>query len=192
MTTSFCLRVGTLKHLARVLVSSFLIATLAARATVEPGMAQPATPSNTLLQQYLADYAHFGFNQATQNLAYNAGQFFNGGTVVSVLGTGRFVSGTTDTLLATDCGKIIFYTSSSPVTVTIPAAIVLASPTTCVIAITQSGTAKVSVNGSAVSAASLVSANSYTGTSGTSGAIIDLVLISVSGTATAYLTGTGS
>lgn len=116
----------------------------------------------------------------------------SGGTVVSVYGTSNVQSGTTYTTIATDCGKTLIFTSNSAVTVTIAASIVPASGTVCIIAVIQAGSAKVSVNGSAVSAASLVSANSYTGTSGTAGAIIDLTLTTVSSTATAYLSGTGS
>ena len=75
---------------------------------------------------------------------------------------------------------------------TIAASIVPASGTACVIGVIQGASTKVSVNGSAVSAASLVSSHSYTGTSGTIGSVIDLILTTVSSTATAYLTGDGS
>lgn len=115
-----------------------------------------------------------------------------GAAVGTILGTSNVQSGTTYTIAATDCGKTLIFTSNSSVTVTIPASIVPASITTCVIAVIQAGTAKVSVNGTAVSAASLVSPNSYTGTSGTAGAIIDLTLTNVASVATAYLSGTGS
>lgn len=100
---------------------------------------------------------------------------------------------TTCTLLATDCGTtVIFANGSSAVTVTIPASIVPASGTSCIITVIEGGTAKVSVNGSAVSAASLVSASSYTGTRAAAGAAITLTLATVASTATAYLTGDGS
>lgn len=116
----------------------------------------------------------------------------SGGTVTSVYGTISVKSGTTYTAAGTDCGTTLLFTSNSPVTVTLPSSIAPLSGVGCIIAVIQGGTAKVSVNGSAVSPASLVSANSYTGTSGTSGAIVDLVLTTVASTATAYLTGTGS
>lgn len=113
----------------------------------------------------------------------------NAGTVY---GTSDVQSGTTYTLLAADCGKPTFFTSNSAVTVTIPASIVPASGTTCIISVTQSGTAKISVNGTAVSAATLISADGFTGTAGIKGATVDLVLTTVGGTATAYLSGQGS
>lgn len=112
--------------------------------------------------------------------------------VGSVYGTSRVQGGTTDTLGPSDCGKTVFYTNSSGTTVTIPAVIVPASGLVCVVAVVQGGSSKVSVNGSTVAAASLVSSNSYTGTSGTQGAIIDLTLTTVQGVRTAYLTGAGS
>lgn len=61
-----------------------------------------------------------------------------------------------------DCGTVIKFTSNSAVTVTIPATLAVG----CQVAIEQGGTAKVSVNGTAVTAATLHSAHSYTGTSG--------------------------
>ena len=115
-----------------------------------------------------------------------------GTTVPNVNGTSRTVSGITDTLLSTDCGKEIIYTSASAVTVTIPQSIVPAAGTTCDIDILQFGAGKVSVNGSAVTPATLVSAHSYTATQGTAGAIIGLNLTTVSATAYAFLTGDGS
>lgn len=114
------------------------------------------------------------------------------GAAQTVSGTGNVQSGTTYTIAASDCGKTLVFTSNSAVTVTTPASIVPVAGVVCTIAIVQAGTAKVSVNGSAVTAATLVSANSYTGTSGTAGAIINLVLTTVGATTTAYLVGTGS
>jgi len=61
-----------------------------------------------------------------------------------------------------------------------------------VIAVNQSGAGKVSVNGTAVSAATLVSGHAYTATSGTAGAEIALRLTTIGATATATLTGDGS
>ena len=113
-------------------------------------------------------------------------------TVSAVNGATDVQSGTTYTLVASDCGKTAIFTSSSAVTVTIPASIVPASGTSCIITVIQAGSAKVSVNGSAVTPATLVSANSYTGTSGTAGSIITLTLTTVSATTTAYLGGNGS
>jgi hypothetical protein len=112
--------------------------------------------------------------------------------VIQRLGIGKTIAGATYTTAIGDCGTTLLFTSNSPVTVTIAASLVPPVGATCIIAVAQGGTAKVSVNGSAVSAATLVSANSYTGTSGTAGAIIDLTLTTVGSTPTAYLTGTGS
>jgi hypothetical protein len=99
---------------------------------------------------------------------------------------------TTYSFAATDCGTEVIFTNSSPVTATIPASIVPAAGTGCVIAVNQSGSGKVSVNGSAVTPATLVSAHSYTATSGTAGSEIALRLTTIGGTATATLTGDGS
>jgi hypothetical protein len=72
-------------------------------------------------------------------------------------------SGTTYTLSATDCGTEINFTSNSAVTVTIPATL----PIGCSVAALQVGTAKVSVNGSAVTPATLQTyGGSATGTAG--------------------------
>lgn len=108
------------------------------------------------------------------------------------LGAGRTSSATTDTLAASDCGTTVFYTSNSAVTVTIPASIVPANNIVCYMNIAQMGTAKVSVNGSAVTPATLVSELGFTGTSGTQYAIIGLTLSTVSSVTLADLTGSGS
>lgn len=131
---------------------------------------------------------------ATASVAqYQPGGGILPGTIIpSIKGTSRTVSGTTDTLLATDCGTEVIYTSASAVTVTIPQSIVPAAGTTCDIDILQFGAGKVSVNGSAVTPATLVSAHSYTATQGTAGAVIGLNLTTVSATAYAFLTGDGS
>jgi len=113
-------------------------------------------------------------------------------TFGTVLGTSNPQSGTTYTLASTDCGKTLFFTNAGAVTVTIAASIAPAAGTTCNMVIVQGGASKVSVNGSAVSAASLVSSHSYTGTNGTLGSTIGIILTTVSATATAYLTGDGS
>lgn len=113
-------------------------------------------------------------------------------TFATVNGGVNVQSGTTYTTVATDCGKTLLFTSNSAVSVTIAASIVPASGTACVIGVLQGGTAKVSVNGSAVSAATLISAHSYTGTSGTAGSEIGLTLTTVSAATDAFLTGDGS
>lgn len=113
-------------------------------------------------------------------------------TVATVNGAGNPQTGTTYTLASTDCGKTLPFTSSSAVTVTVPASIVPASGTTCIITVAQTGSAKVSVNGTAVTAATLESAHSYTGTSGTQWSVIQLTLTTVSSTTVAILTGDGS
>lgn len=100
--------------------------------------------------------------------------------------------GTTYTFAATDCGTEVIFTSGSAVTATIPASIVPAAGTNCYIAINQSGTAKVSVNGSAVTPATLVSAGGYTGSSGTAGSMIAIRLTTISAVTTATLMGDGS
>jgi hypothetical protein len=97
------------------------------------------------------------------------------------------------TFVAGDCGKTVLVgNGSTAVTETIPAAIAPAAGTTCIISVIQGGTAKVSVAGSAVPAAALIAAHSYTGTSGAQGSNITLTLTTVNSTATAYLTGDGS
>jgi hypothetical protein len=127
---------------------------------------------------------------ATLNLshsnAWTATQTFAG-----VLGGTDTQSGTTYTLVAGDCGKTVVFTSATAVTVTIPASIVPASGTACAIAIFQSGAGQVAVNGTAVSAATLVSAHSYTKTFGQN-AMIGLTLTTVGATATAVLSGDGA
>jgi hypothetical protein len=106
--------------------------------------------------------------------------------------SGTLVSGTTYTFVAADCGTTVVFTSGSAVTATIAASIVPTFPVSCSIGVLQAGSAKVSVNGTAVSAATLVSDGGYTGTSGTAGNQIGLLLLTVSGTAKAFLSGAGS
>ena len=127
-------------------------------------------------------------NVAELNLAqsWTAAQTFG-----AVLGTSNPQSGTTYTIASTDCGKTLLFTGTSPV-VTIAASVAPAAGTTCNMVIIQGGSTKVSVNGTAVSAASLVSSHSYTGTNGTIGSTIGIILTTLSSTATAYLTGDGS
>lgn len=117
--------------------------------------------------------------------------FTGANTFAEVLGTENDQSGTTYTLQASDCGKTVAFSNSSAVTVTIAASIVPSAGTTCSIAIRQDGTGQVAVNGTAVSAATLVSAHSYTKTFGIH-AVIGLELTTISATATAVLTGDGA
>ena len=110
-------------------------------------------------------------------------------TFAEVLGSVAPRAGTTDTLAATDCGTEVVYSSSSAVTVTIPNTL----PAGCNISVQQIGTAKVSVNGSAVTPATLRSPHSYTGTNGQYTVIGINVYSNVGGTsALATLTGDGS
>jgi hypothetical protein len=112
-------------------------------------------------------------------------------TVATVEGAERTVTaGSTDTLLSTDCGKTVLYNNAA-YTVTIPAAIVPPAGTSCQIDIVTDTANKVTVTGTAVSAATLVSADSYTGTRNLAGAGISLKLIN-DGAAKAYLFGFGS
>lgn len=106
--------------------------------------------------------------------------------------SGSLITGTTYTTASADCGTQLVFTSSSAVTVTIASSIVPAFPEVCNIGIRQSGTGKVSVNGTAVTAATLVSDAGYTATSGTAGNYISLTLMTISGTAKAFLDGPGS
>lgn len=110
-------------------------------------------------------------------------------TFSEVLGTVTSQSGTTYTFATTDCGTEVSFTNSSAITATIPATL----PVGCNIAVLQAGTAKVSVNGSAVTPATLQGAHSYTGTSA-QWAIIGLNIYANSGgsSAVAILTGDGS
>lgn len=110
-------------------------------------------------------------------------------TFTSVLGTVTTQSGTTYTFASTDCGTEVTFTNSGAVTATIPATL----PVGCNISVLQAGASKVSVNGSAVAAATLHSAHSYTGTSA-QWAIIGVNIEANSGgsSAIAILTGDGS
>lgn len=120
-----------------------------------------------------------------------AGAWTAAQTFAAVLGGENDQSGTTYTLAATDCGKTVAISNASAITVTIAASIVPAAGTTCNIAIRQDGAGQISVTGSAVTAATLVSAHSYTKTFGIH-AIIGLELTTIGATATAVLTGDGA
>ena len=135
------------------------------------GVAQPATVGT--------DYAAPG---TAQN--WSAAQTFT-----EVLGTVTAQSGTTYTFAATDCGTEVDFTNGSAITATIPATL----PAGCNISVLQVGAGKVSVNGSAVTPATLHSAHSYTGTSA-QWAIVGINIYANSGgsSAIAILTGDGS
>ena len=114
-------------------------------------------------------------------------------TFATVLGSGSNPTTTPYTFLPTDCGQtVLVANAATAVTETIPAAIAPPAGKFCNIVVIQGGTAKVSVNGTATGAAVLISADSFTGTSGAQGAAIGIALTTVGATATAYLTGRGS
>lgn len=66
-------------------------------------------------------------------------------TFAAVKGTARTVSGTTDTILSSDCGKTIVFTSGSAITLTTLASIVSGTET-CSIAVNQAGAGQVTVS----------------------------------------------
>lgn len=106
-------------------------------------------------------------------------------TFGSVFGAVTSQSGTTYTLASADCGTEVVFTNVGAVTVTIPAALT----TGCNIAILQTTSAgQVTVTGTAVSAATLHSAHSYTKTFG-QWAVIG---INIYTTGVAILTGDGA
>lgn len=106
-------------------------------------------------------------------------------TFGNVFGTVTTQSGTTYTLASTDCGTEVAFTNAAAVTVTIPATLT----TGCNIAILQTTAAgQVTVTGTAVSAATLHSAHSYTKTFGQWG----IIGINIYTTGVAILTGDGA
>ena len=110
-------------------------------------------------------------------------------TVSTVTGKSRVVTtGTTDTLLSSDCGEEVIYNLAA-FTVTVPSAIVPASGSVCTIRIRTATANKVTISGSGVT---VTSADSYTGTQAIAGSGISLDLTTVGATATAYLDGHGS
>lgn len=148
--------------------------------------------------QVVPDFTSGLGSAATQNTGTSGGTlpFLNGintwsgaQTFGEVLGTVTTQSGTTYTFASTDCGTEVIFSSNSAVTATIPATL----PAGCNIAVAQLGTAKVSVNGSAVTPATLHSAHSYTGTSAQYAVIgINIEANSGGSSAIALLTGDGS
>jgi hypothetical protein len=137
-------------------------------------------------------------NGCTDNQTLNNpkifGGFINGASFVdsTIEGTASILVGSTYSFSTADCGKTFIFTSSSAVTATVPASIVPITNVVCIITLIQGGSAKVSVNGSAVTPATLISPYSYTGTSGTLGSAISLILTTVAAVANVYLTGDGS
>jgi hypothetical protein len=113
-------------------------------------------------------------------------------TFGQVQGKSTTQTGTTYTFAATDCGTKVIFTSASVVTATIPASITPAAGVTCNIGVLQYGSAKVFVNGSAVTPATLLSASGYTGTSSFAGSEIILELTTINSISTAVLLGNGS
>ena len=105
-------------------------------------------------------------------------------TFGTVVGTVTTQSGTTYTLAASDCGTTIRFTNASAVTVTIPQGLAVG----CSIAILQQNTGAVSVNGSAVTPATLQSRSSYTKTAGRWG----MIGITIESSNVAVLTGDGA
>lgn len=105
-------------------------------------------------------------------------------TFSEVVGTVTTQSGTTYTLAQTDCGTTVRFTNSSAVTVTIPQGLTIG----CNITIVQQNTGAVSVNGSAVTPATLQSRQSFTKTAGR-WAVIGLLIESSN---VAILTGDGA
>lgn len=128
----------------------------------------------------------FAINQVGSGISQFAGTVNITGVLetAEVLGAVTSQAGTTYTFAATDCGTEVRFTSASAVTATIPATLT----TGCNIAVAQIGAGKVSVNGSAVSPATLHSAHSYTGTFGQ----FAIIGINIDQTGDAILTGDGS
>lgn len=130
---------------------------------------------------------------ATGTIALLGAQTFTGAqTFGEVLGAVTTQSGTTYTFAATDCGTEVVFSNAGAITATIPATL----PVGCNISILQTGAGKVSVNGTAVAAATLnthVASSAATGTAG-QWAIIGVNIYSNAGgsSAIAVLTGDGS
>lgn len=126
-----------------------------------------------------------GTSGATLPFLNGTNTFSGTQTFGSVFGTVSTQSGTTYTLAASDCGTEIAFTNAAAVTVTIPAALT----TGCNISILQTTAAgQVTVTGTAVAAATLHSAHSYTKTFG-QWAVIG---INIYTTGVAILTGDGA
>jgi hypothetical protein len=102
-----------------------------------------------------------------------------------VLGTVSTQAGATYTFAAADCGTDVRFTNAGAITATIPTTL----PVGCHINVIQRGAGKVSVNGVAVAACTLTSADSYTGTNGVAGSVVGIVMDAAN---TCILTGRGS
>lgn len=98
-------------------------------------------------------------------------------------GAGGCATGVDDSGLG-DCGKLIKFSSATAVTVTIPAGLAVG----CQVSIEQGGAGKVSVNGTAVTAATLHSYGGYTGTAGQ----FAVIGVTIDASGIAVLTGIGS
>jgi hypothetical protein len=106
-----------------------------------------------------------------------------------VYGSSRVMTtGTTDTLLATDCGKQVIYDLGA-YNVTVPSGIVPTSGTTCRIDIITATANKVTLTGSGVT---VQSADGYTGTQAHAWSGISLTLTTVASTPEAIIFGHGS
>lgn len=117
-------------------------------------------------------------------LGYTVSEGTQSGTTCTLTSSGAGgCSGATASGLG-DCGQQITLTNSGAITVTIPTGLAVG----CSMTLIQGGAGKVSVNGSAVSAATLRSAHSYTGTSAQYAAIG----VSMISSGVALLTGDGS
>lgn len=78
-----------------------------------------------------------------------------------VKGTARTISGTSDTIVSSDCGKTLIFTNAAAITLTTLASIVSGTDT-CAIAVLQNGIGQVTIANGA--GATQVSANSWTKT----------------------------
>ena len=92
--------------------------------------------------------------------------------------------------LFTECGEYVYFTNAAPITATPPNTLAVG----CSIGIIQGGAGRVAVVNGGTGNATYISPFGYTGTSGTPGAIIGLLIVGNSGgsAASGVLTGTGS
>jgi hypothetical protein len=107
-----------------------------------------------------------------------------------VIGTSTSPTTSPYTFTAADCGETkLIQNASTTVTETIPASIAPVAGSFCNITVIQGGRAQIFVNGA--TGVAPISPDSYIGTNGGQGSTIGISLTTVSGTATAYLTGRG-
>jgi hypothetical protein len=118
------------------------------------------------------------------------------GTIANYKTTVNTVSFTACTLSATtgcsgsgDCGRTLSMIGTNPV-ITIPATLA----TGCAVNVLQTGTTQVSITGSAVTAATLLTPNSFVGKTAGQNAMIGVLILSNSGgsSAVAVMTGNGA